>query len=108
MKKENNKNIVTYDYYKSIYVPMREELENASILEWKRLNFCNAWYTHTKNYVVLKSYNTIVAFYDVNSSILYDVLRCVYGYTSTSSQHISKFRYLFDIKKTIRIDEVTE
>lgn len=108
MKKENKKNIVTYDYYKSIYVPMREELEESSILEWKRLNYCNAWYTHTENYVVLKSYNTIVAFYDVSSRILYDILRYTYGYTSTSSQHISKFRYLFDIKKTVRIDEVKD
>ena len=39
----------------------------------------------------LRSYNTIVAFIDVQTDTLYDVLRLVYGYTSTSAQHISKF-----------------
>lgn len=39
----------------------------------------------------LRSYNTIVAFIDVQTDTLYDVLRMVYGYTSTSAQHISKF-----------------
>ena len=42
-------------------------------------------------YHVLKSYRTIVAFIDVQTDTLYDVLRLVYGYTSTSAQHISKF-----------------
>ena len=42
-------------------------------------------------YHVLRSYNTIVAFIDPTTDTLYDVLRLVYGYTSTSAQHISKF-----------------
>lgn len=42
-------------------------------------------------YHVLRSYNTIVAFIDPTTDTLYDVLRKVYGYTSTSAQHISKF-----------------
>ena len=42
-------------------------------------------------YHVLRSYNTIVAAIDVRTDTLYDFLRYVYGYTSTSAQHISKF-----------------
>ena len=42
-------------------------------------------------YHVLRSYNTIVAFIDPTTDTLYDVLRKVYGYTSTSAQHIAKF-----------------
>ena len=42
-------------------------------------------------YRVLKSYNTIVAFIDVETDTLYDVLRYVYGYTATSASHIAKF-----------------
>lgn len=42
-------------------------------------------------YHVLTSYNTVVAIIDVRTNTLYDVLRLVYGYTSTSAQHISKF-----------------
>ena len=42
-------------------------------------------------YYVLRSYNTIVAAIDVRTDTLYDFLRYVYGYTSTSAQHIAKF-----------------
>lgn len=47
----------------------------------------------------LRSYNTIVAFIDVQTDTLYDVLRLVYGYTSTSAQHISKFAQDFGRSK---------
>lgn len=42
-------------------------------------------------YHVLTSYNTVVAIIDVQTDTLVDFLRYVYGYTSTSAQHISKF-----------------
>ena len=42
-------------------------------------------------YHVLTSYNTVVAIIDVQTDTLIDVLRLVYGYTSTSAQHIAKF-----------------
>ena len=42
-------------------------------------------------YHILLSYKTIVAFIDPTTDTLYDVLRKVYGYTSTSAQHIAKF-----------------
>ena len=56
-----------------------------------KLRSCNARVYELPSYYVLESYNTIVAFIDKNTDTLYDVLRMVYGYTSTSAQHISKF-----------------
>lgn len=57
----------------------------------KRLRTCNAEVYESRNYYILKSYNTIIACIDKNNDILVDALRTEYGYTSTSSQHISKF-----------------
>ena len=62
--------------------------------EVERLDHCQAWTYQTKGYSFLISYQTIVAFVD-DSGILYDVLRLVYGYTSTSAKHNSKFRNQF-------------
>ena len=59
-----------------------------------RLNHCQAWTQDFEGYTVLWSYNTAVAFYDKSTDTLYDVLRGVYGYTATSTQHIAKFRKL--------------
>ena len=42
-------------------------------------------------YHVLTSYCTVIAIIDVRTHTLYDFLRYVYGYTSTSAQHINKF-----------------
>ena len=65
---------------------------------WKPLRSCSAEVapvidadTGELLYYVLRSYRTIVAAIDVRTDTLYDFLRCVYGYTSTSAQHISKF-----------------
>lgn len=57
----------------------------------ERLNTCQAWIYRTESFLVLKSYNTIVAFIDMRTAKGYNVLRKVYGYTSTSNQHIWKF-----------------
>lgn len=59
----------------------------------KRLRSCNAWVYETENYFILRSYNTLVACINKNTDTLSDVLRTVYGYTSTSAQHISKFNH---------------
>lgn len=58
-----------------------------------QLRRCKAEVFESENYIFLKSYNTIVAFIDKKDSVLYDVLRYVYRYSSTSSQHISKFSH---------------
>ena len=60
----------------------------------ERLDYCQAWVYQTKGYTYLISYNTIVAFID-DSGNMFDVLRLVYGYTTTSAKHISKFRSMF-------------
>ena len=64
----------------------------------KRLAYCRATvicYEYRDKPVIylLKSYDTIVACVIVNNSMIYgvDMLRKVYGYTATSSQHIAKF-----------------
>ena len=66
--------------------------------DFKRLRSCSAEVapvidseTGELLYYVLRSYRTIVAAIDVSNDTLYDFLRYVYGYTSTSAQHISKF-----------------
>ena len=65
---------------------------------FKRLRSCSAEVapvidaeTGELLYYVLRSYHTIVAAIDVRTDTLYDFLRYVYGYTSTSAKHISKF-----------------
>lgn len=58
-----------------------------------RLRTCQAWVFETDNYYILRSYNTLVAFIDKRTDTLYDVLRFVFGFTSTSSQHIAKFAH---------------
>lgn len=73
-----------------------EVFENAmaeltSDCKYKRLRTCKAVVVETENYYILQSYRTTVAVIDKSTDTLYDVLRYVYGYTSTSAQHISKF-----------------
>lgn len=61
--------------------------------EWKRLRTCTAEVAETENYYILRSYDTLVACIEKSTDTLADVLRLVYGYTSTSAQHIAKFRH---------------
>lgn len=65
---------------------------------WMQLRSCSAEVapaidneTGEVLYYVLRSYRTIVAIIDTKTDTLYDFLRYVYGYTSTSAQHIAKF-----------------
>ena len=69
-----------------------QELE-CSEYTINRLRSCSAEVLTTEHYHFLKSYNTIIAFIDKNTDTCYDVLRYVYGYTSTSAHHIAKFRH---------------
>lgn len=71
---------------------------NNYALNWRKLRSCSAEVapiidaeTGELIYYVLRSYHTVVAAIDVRTDTLYDFLRYVYGYTSTSAQHISKF-----------------
>ena len=62
------------------------------ITDFERLDYCQAWTIETDDYILLKSYNTIVAIYEKATNTVADVLRTVYGYTATSAKHISKFK----------------
>lgn len=57
----------------------------------ERLRSCSADVYETNDYYVLRSYQTIIAIIDKETEMCYDFLRYVYGYTSTSAQHIAKF-----------------
>lgn len=71
---------------------------NNYALNWRKLRSCSAEVatiidaeTGELVYYVLRSYRTVVAAIDVRTDTMYDFLRYVYGYTSTSAQHIAKF-----------------
>ena len=88
---------------KAMQAEINETVENAHAVTfseymhehtaWKQLRHCNAQVCETKNFYILKSYNSVVAAINKNANITYDFLRMVYGYTATSAQHISKFRH---------------
>ena len=46
-----------------------------------QLNNCKAFMYDTPDYIILKSYRTIVSFIDKRDMALYDFSRYVYGYT---------------------------
>ena len=56
----------------------------------KRLYYCKAWFFQPdfSDFMILQSYSTIVAAYQFSTAILW-----VFGfYSSTTAQHIAKFR----------------
>ena len=79
-----------YDKAPKIWIKVCRELGY-----FERLDYCQAWVYKTNGYTYLISYNTIVAFIDDNGN-MFDVLRLVYGYTTTSAKHISRFRNKFN------------
>ena len=83
-----NKNEGNKHYYRGIEGILYYAFKNGE--RCCRLYSCNAEIWECMGVLVLVSYGTPIAVYAYNSS-LYDCLRVVYGYTATSSQHISKF-----------------
>lgn len=82
---ESNKEVLTaLDRY-------NEEVKGTILHHGTRLRTCQAYVYETPSFYVLRSFNTVVAIIDKSSDICYDFLRGVYGYTSTSAHHISKF-----------------
>lgn len=71
--------------------------------EWKQLRSCSADFIRIGHYFILRSYATVIAVYDTQNDTLYDFLRYVYGYTTTSAQHITKFYNEFCNRTTIRL-----
>lgn len=60
-------------------------------LSYKRLRTCQAYVYETEKYYILRNYHTTVAAIRKENGFGFDFLRLVYGYTSTSAQHIAKF-----------------
>lgn len=81
---------VNFSVKQNFHRAMNEFLAIGYISE-KRLRSCTAWVYETENYYLLRSYNTFIASVNKEDGKLFDALRMVYGFTSTSSQHISKF-----------------
>ena len=77
------------------------DFNKESVINKIRLNKCKAHVDETQNYYILVSYKSIVAFIDKNTHICYDILRYTYGYTSTSAQHIAKFRNAYGAVDTL-------
>lgn len=76
----------------AIHLAINEfEYKNDGLEKVGRLRTCNATVYENERYIVLTSYTTTVAFIDKREQKAYDILRLVYGYTSTSAQHIAKF-----------------
>lgn len=84
------------DYH--LYVALRMLEEPA------QLRHCKACVYETDTWYLLKSYNTLVAAIRKTTGDCFDALRYVYGYTSTSAQHIAKFRNDYGCKTYCRID----
>ena len=84
-----NKNEDSKRYYKGIESILYYAFNHGKRL--CKLYSCNAEIWECTGILVLVSYGTPIAVYTDEWS-LYDCLRVVYGYTATSSQHISKFK----------------
>ncbi len=71
-----------------------------------RINYCKAWYAEQevagRKIIAVRSYNTLVAFYDIATDCLVSLGR----FTMTTYQHIRKFRnnYLPNMWKTSEIN----
>ena len=76
-----------------VLTSMKTDLEKIKrqALNFKPFRYCSATVAENDEYIVLKSYATIVAYIRKSDMYCFDVLRKVYGYTSISNKHIAKF-----------------
>lgn len=76
---------------------LNAEISVDGLLYCGRLRSCQARVYTTSHFTVLRSYNTMVAAVyratPTAAPVFIDFLRCVYGFTSTSAQHIAKFKH---------------
>ena len=63
---------------------------------------------YDSGFCVLRSYDTLIALYDMETETIYDALRYVYGFTSTSAQHVAKFRNWLRERYRLGWDEIKE
>ena len=78
--------------YIEVMIETRINPEMRNMIYHSRLRTCSAWVYETEHFYILKSYNTFIASYNKETHEFIDFLRFVYGFTSTSAQHIAKFR----------------
>ena len=76
-------------FYSNIESILYEVFNNCERI--RTLYYCNAEIWEYKGFLALVSYKTPIAVYAPDNATLYDCLRPVYGYTSTSNKHIYKF-----------------
>ena len=69
-------------------------------LKGKRLRSCQAQVIETQNYYILQSYQTYVACVSKETGKCADVLRKVYGYTSSSAKQIAYFKSDYSATET--------
>ena len=67
------------------------ESSHSTPIKYKRLRTCQAMVFEFDDCYILQSYHTPVAGIRKDTLEEFDFLRMVYGYTSTSAQHIAKF-----------------
>lgn len=79
-----------------------EQRNNTGVTPKKQFRKCQAFVFYTRSFIVLQSYNTIVALIDRDTKVLYDILRLNYFYTSTSGMHITKFYHDFHALDLVR------
>ena len=84
-------NKIAYEHFEEACRELKGDIESGDVI-CKRLRTCQAWVYETQNYYLLKSYDTLIACIRKDNDTMCDVLRTEYGYTSTSCQHIAKFR----------------
>ena len=95
----NEQVIAFLEAYRNSTRPMTYEVSRPLRSCSARVNYMTDSETGEVLYAVLTSYSTVVAIIDYATDTLYDFLRYVYGYTSTSAQHISKFSKDYGIGK---------
>lgn len=89
------------EYLQGVYSEMNHCIDIFGATKPERLNSCKAEYFRTGGYIVLRSYDTIIACIGEETGTCYDFLRYVYGYTATSAQHISKFCRKFNATRKL-------
>ena len=73
----------------------------STIVDAYPLRSCQAEVIETTHYYILRSYRTKIACINKDSKVCFDALRLVYGYTSTSAHHISKFKQDYGATSTV-------
>ena len=88
-----------------------KELSSIDKIKWKQIDNCQAWYTETENYYILKSYETVIACISKNNSYCYNFMHYVFDFSclefgnryskrpgATSSNHVRRLCKIYETK----------